>query len=68
MYDAVMVFATAIQQLGSEQVLPTPIICNQPNSIWNKGYTILNFMKTVKLLRKMRSNFIISRNYHFDDL
>lgn len=47
MYDAVMVFATAIQQLGSDQVLPTSIRCNEPNSVWNKGYTILNFMKTV---------------------
>lgn len=50
MYDAVMVFATAIQQLGSDQVLPTSIRCNEPNSVWNKGYTILNFMKTVVFL------------------
>lgn len=47
MYDAVMVFATAIQQLGSDQVFPTPIDCNRRNSVWNKGYTILNFMKSV---------------------
>lgn len=50
MYDAVMVFATAIQQLGADQVLPTPIVCSRPDSVWNKGYTILNFMKTVRLL------------------
>lgn len=48
-YDAVMVFATAIQLLGREHVTPTQISCENPRSIWNKGYTILNFMKTVSI-------------------
>lgn len=46
-YDAVMVFAMAIKELGSEQVSPVPILCNDPTSVWNKGYTILNYMKNV---------------------
>lgn len=46
-YDAVMVFAYAISELGREQVLPTKILCDDPTTSWNKGNTILNFMKKV---------------------
>lgn len=46
-YDAVMVFATAIKELGREQVLPIKIMCDDPTTTWNKGNTILNFMKKV---------------------
>lgn len=49
-YDSVMVFATAVEQLGREQVLPTKIWCQDTSSTWNKGYTILNFMKNVSKL------------------
>lgn len=52
MYDAVMVFATAIQQLGTDQVTPTQISCDNPSSTWNKGYTILNYMKNVTRIWK----------------
>lgn len=47
-YDAVMVFAKAIQQLGSDQVIPVPVMCTDPDSVWNKGYTIINYLKNVK--------------------
>lgn len=43
-----MVFATAIQQLGSDQVIPAPVMCTDPDSVWNKGYTIINYLKNVK--------------------
>lgn len=46
-YDAVMTFAIAIQQLGSDQVTPISVQCDDPGSSWNKGYTIFNYMKTV---------------------
>lgn len=46
-YDAVMVFAMAIKELGREQVLPMKIMCDDPTTTWNKGNTILNFMKKV---------------------
>lgn len=46
-HDAVMVFATAINSLGREQVLPTRILCDDPLSSWNRGSTIVNFMKKV---------------------
>lgn len=46
-YDAVMVFAMAIQQLGTDQVTPITVICDEAGSAWNKGYTILNYMKNV---------------------
>lgn len=48
-YDAVMVFASAMVELGREQVLPTKIICNDPTTSWNKGNTILNFMKKARV-------------------
>lgn len=35
-YDAVMVFATAISELGREQVLPTKVLCDDPSTNWNK--------------------------------
>lgn len=35
-YDAVMVFATAITELGREQVLPTKVLCDDPSTNWNK--------------------------------
>lgn len=44
-----MIFASAIQQLGSEQITTTSIMCDDA-STWNKGYTILNFMKNVSIL------------------
>lgn len=47
-YDAVMVFAMAIQQLGSDQVIQAPVMCTEPDSVWNKGYTIINYLKNVK--------------------
>lgn len=46
-YDAVMVFAMAIQQLGTDQVTPITVLCNEAGSTWNKGYTIINYMKNV---------------------
>lgn len=51
-----MVFATAIEQLGRDQVLPTKIWCDDPTSTWNKGYTILNFMKNVSKIMIIDSN------------
>lgn len=51
-YDAVMIFATAIQQLGSEQVTTTFIRCDNVSSVWTKGYTILNYMKNVNFYMK----------------
>ncbi|XP_031627054.1 glutamate receptor ionotropic, kainate 2-like [Contarinia nasturtii] len=46
-YDAVMVFSIAIEKLGADQVAPVPIACFNRTSMWNKGYTILNYMKNV---------------------
>lgn len=47
-YDAVMIYAKALKQLGSEQIVTKPISCNDPSTSWNKGYTITNFMKNVR--------------------
>lgn len=49
-YDAVMVFASAMVELGREQVLPTKILCDDPTTSWNKGNTILNFMKKARVV------------------
>lgn len=46
-YDAVMIYAKALKQLGSEQIVTMPISCNDPGTSWNKGYTIMNYMKNV---------------------
>lgn len=46
-YDAVMTFASAIQQLGSDQVTTVSVRCDDADSVWNKGFTILNYMKNV---------------------
>lgn len=47
-YDAVMIYAKVIKQLGSEQIVMTPMSCNDRSTSWTKGYTITNFMKTVR--------------------
>lgn len=46
-YDAVMIYAMTIKQLGSEYIVTMPIYCNDPSTSWDKGYTITNFMKSV---------------------
>lgn len=51
-YDAVMVYAMAIQQLGADQMATNPIYCDDSSSTWNKGYTIINFMKNVSRSEK----------------
>lgn len=47
-YDSVMIFAMAIQQLGRDQVNTMSIQCDDPESVWDKGLTIINYMKTVR--------------------
>lgn len=46
-YDGVMTFAFALQQLGGEQVRSRRISCDDPSSAWDKGFTIANFMRNV---------------------
>lgn len=47
-YDGVMAFAMALEQLGSEHVQTQVIDCRAPGSAWPKGFTISNFMKNVR--------------------
>lgn len=47
-YDAVMIYARAIKRLGSEQIVTKQIFCNDPNTSWDRGDTITNFMRTVR--------------------
>lgn len=46
-YDGVMVFANALRQLGYHQIKPVELDCRDSKSIWQKGYTISNYMKNV---------------------
>lgn len=43
-----MTFARTIQQLGRDQVETESISCKDRTSIWMKGLTISNFMRSVK--------------------
>lgn len=49
-YDGVMAFALALQQLGGEQVRSWRVTCDDPSSVWDKGFTIVNFMRNVKFV------------------
>ena len=54
-YDSVMTFAMAIEQLG--EVNTMSIQCDDPDSVWDKGLTILNYMKNVRNEAKIRQIF-----------
>lgn len=58
-YDAVMIYARVIKQLGSKQIVTMPISCNDPSTSWNKGDTITNFMKNVSF-----NMFELNENFH----
>lgn len=45
-----MVYATAIQELGVDQVTTKVIDCHDSSSTWNHGFTIINYMKNVSNL------------------
>lgn len=55
-HDGVMILAEALKQIGVEHLKVgydpdigrQEIDCDDPNSIWSKGYTITNYMKNVR--------------------
>lgn len=52
-YDAVMVLADALKQIGFNHLRfeeERGISCFDPKSTWSKGYTITNFMKNVSFI------------------
>lgn len=59
-YDAIMTFATAIQSLGKDQVITVPIRCDEVDSVWNKGFTILNYMKNVNYCYEIAKYFSLN--------
>lgn len=54
-YDATMVLAEALRQIGFEHLgveyESRRIICLDAKSTWSKGYTITNFMKNVSIFK-----------------
>ncbi|KAI5730902.1 hypothetical protein M8J77_001892 [Diaphorina citri] len=48
MYDAVYLFAAALQSLGERKPLPTPLSCENPSS-WQHGLGIGNLMKSITI-------------------
>lgn len=52
-YDAVMIIAEALKQIGYEHLdlnAMDKISCYDSQSAWIKGYTLTNFIKSVSLL------------------
>lgn len=51
-FDGIMILAQALKQIGSMHLdleYGQKIYCSDPNSRWNKGLTITNYMKWVSL-------------------
>lgn len=53
-YDATMVLAEALKQIGFEHLQTEygrGIKCSDAESTWSKGYTIINYMKNVSQVK-----------------
>lgn len=48
-YDGVQLLADTFKQLGLEQIQPAEIYCNGNESMWEKGTSISNFMRNVRV-------------------
>lgn len=49
-YDGVQLLADTFKQLGPVQIQPVEIYCNGNESMWEKGASISNFMRNVRIL------------------
>lgn len=48
-YDGVQLLADTFKQLGPVQIQPVEIYCNGNESMWEKGASISNFMRNVRI-------------------
>lgn len=48
-FDGMLLLAEAFKRMGMEQLQPINLDCMNPESSWNKGYTVSGFMKTVNI-------------------
>lgn len=55
-FDAVMTLAEALKQIGSDHLRDsiTSISCYNTESAWSKGYTVMNFMRSVRLFSQQK--------------
>lgn len=59
MFDAVLLFNEAIQQLNFTKRLKTASLQCDDNETWNYGYSIINFMKTVNIFEFQLKRYLI---------
>lgn len=67
-YDGVIILAESLKELGIDNVRPKKILCNKIDVTWEKGNSISNFMRNVKIyinliihlsVIKFAKNFVI---------